>query len=394
MTTTAYPPSVGGVQGYLAELCAGLKRFEADVITLWLSQRADWLLGTTLRLSDVDAESPGPSVHQLGWTRASRARMAPWVLAYYALIPVAAARIASEMTPQLDRTVSPGAALIHSHRIGREFLALASLAVARKRRVPFVLTPYHHPRWHGYRYSGWTHVYRSADAVLTLTNAEARQLERLGVGPQRLHVIGGAGDQPVSADASRFRARIGSTADCLIVFAGQLYRYKGVADLVAASDALRARGIKTDLAFIGPETRFSRRFFAGHQRPWIHVLGQVDNQTKWDALEAATVVCVPSQQESFGRIYVEAWSKGKPVVASRIPSVSEVVTDGESGLLVEPGSVDGLAKALERLLTDPRLAERLGANGKRAVATRFNWAEVVNRVEAVYDSLIETRLPA
>jgi glycosyltransferase involved in cell wall biosynthesis len=394
MTTTAYPPSVGGVQGYLSELCAGLQRFEADVLTLWLSHRTDWLLGTTVRLRQNDYDAPFPNVRALGWTRASRARMAPWVLAYYALVPIAAKRIASEMVPQLDRAVDPQAVLIHNHRIGREFLALASLVVARKRGLPFVLTPYHHPKWQGYRYSGWTRVYRAADAVLTLTEAEARELERLGVAPQRLHVIGGAGDQPMPADGARFRATIGSTGNPLVVFAGQLYRYKGVPLLVAAGDALRSRGVQVDLAFLGPETRFSRGFFANHQRPWIHVLGKVDNQTKWDALEAATVVCVPSEQESFGRVYIEAWSKGKPVVASRIPAVSEVVTDGESGLLVHPGSVEELARALERLLTDPQLAERLGANGRREVATRFNWGEVVNRVESVYESLIEAKRPA
>jgi len=394
MTTTAYPPSIGGVQGYLAELCAGLQRFEADVITLWLSHRTDWLLGTTLRLGQAEGGAPASSVRKLGWTRASRARMVPWVFAYYGLVPIAADRIAAEMTPQLDQAVSPDASLIHSHRIGREFLALASLAVARRRGLPFVLSPYHHPRWQGYRYSGWIRVYRAAEAVLTLTNAEARELERLGVAPQRLHVIGGAADQPMPADPARFRARIGVTSGPLVVFAGQLYRYKGVADLVAAGDALLARGIALELAFLGPETRFSRSFFASHQRPWIHVLGRVDNQTKWDALEAATVVCVPSEQESFGRVYVEAWSKGKPVVASRIPAVSEVVTDGESGLLVEQGSVDGLARALERLLTDPNLARRLGESGRREVATRFNWGEVVIRVEAVYDSLLASRHPA
>jgi glycosyltransferase involved in cell wall biosynthesis len=393
MTTTAYPPSIGGVQGYLWELCAGLQRFDAEVITLWLAHRTDWLLGTTLRLGH-SGKARSPGVETLGWSTASRARMLPWVLAYYAIVPLAARRIATEMIPELERAVDPAAVLIHNHRIGREFLALASLAVARKRGLPFVLTPYHHPRWHGYRYSAWTGVYRAADAVLTLTEAEARELKRLGVAPERLHVIGGAGDQPIPADGARFRARIASNGSPLVVFAGQLYEYKGVALLVAAGEALRARGVLVELAFVGPETRFSRGFFANHKRPWIHVLGKVDNQTKWDAIEAATVVCVPSEQESFGRIYIEAWSKGKPVVAARIPSVSEVVNDGESGLLINPGSVDDLARALERLVSDPTLAERLGAAGRREVASRFNWTQVVRRVESVYESLLEVKRPA
>jgi len=394
MTTTAYPPSVGGVQGYLWELCAGLQNFEAEVITLWRAHRTDWLLGTTLRLPQTDRTVQSDGVQTLGWSRASRARMLPWVMAYYALVPLAARRIAAEMTSQLEQAIESQPVLVHNHRIGREFLAIASLAVARRRGLPFVLTPYHHPRWHGYRYSAWTGVYRAADAVLTLTQAEAGELQRLGVAPERLHVIGGAADEPLPADAARFRARIGSTGGPLVVFAGQLYRYKGVPLLVAAGEALRARGVEVELAFLGPETRFSRSFFSRHRRPWIHVLGRVDNQTKWDAIEAATVVCVPSEQESFGRIYVEAWSKGKPVVATRIPAVSEVVTDGESGLLIDPGSVDQLARALERLVGDPALSERLGKRGRSEVASRFNWPAVVRRVESVYEALLAARRPA
>ena len=391
MTTTAYPPSVGGVQGYLADLRANLSRFEADVVTLWLRHRTDWLLGSTLLLGEADPAEAAPGVRALGWSRATRIRMTPWVLAYYGIVPLAAERIAMAMVPELNRLVRPEHRLIHNHRIGREFLAQASLTIARKQGLPFVLTPYHHPRWRGYRYSGWTRVYREADAVLTLTRAEREELVTLGVSPERLHVIGGAADQPLSADGSRFRARIGAGDRPLVVFLGQLYSYKGVADLVAAAEALHARGSEFELAFLGPETPFSQSFFAKHSQPWLHVLGRVDDQTKWDALEAATALCVPSRQESFGRVYLEAWSKSTPVVGARIPAVSEIVTDGETGLLVEPGSVGELARCLERLLGDPTLGARLGTNGRREVEGRFSWREVVARVEAVYTELIEAR---
>ena len=168
---------------------------------------------------------------------------------------------------------------------------------------------------------------------------------------------------------------------------GQLYRYKGVAELAAAADALHAAGARFQLVFLGPHTRFSRRFFAGRSRPWLHVLGRVSRQDKWDALEAASVVCLPSRHEAFGRVFLEAWSTGTPVVGCRIPAVREVVADGESGILVEPGSVAELAGALERVLDDRELAHRLGEHGRRAVAARFSWRHVVARVEAAYEAV-------
>ena len=387
MTTTAYPPSIGGVQSYLLDLCSRLERFEADIVSLWFETRTDWLLGTTLRLREPEDLTP-PGVQRLGWSRAARIRMAPWVVAYYAAVPFAARRIAAQMAPAVERVMTPDQVIVHTHRIGREFLAMASLTVARRRGLPFVLTPYHHPRWQGYRYSGWTDVYRAADAVLALTGAESQELQRLGVREDQLFVIGGAGDEPLPGDPSRFFGLIGVKTKLLVLFVGQLYEYKGVATLVDAAAALRARGVELDLAFVGPETAFSRRLFARRAAPWIHVVGPVDNQTKWDAIEAASVVCVPSAQESFGRVYIEAWAKGKPVIGGRIPSVAEVITDGENGLLVDPGSAPQLERALERLLTDSTVAARLGDGGHTTRDQRFTWKQVVARVERVYEGLL------
>src|SRR3981081_2851473 len=121
MTTTAYPPSTGGVQAHIADVRRQLTRYEADAATLWLENRTDWLLGTTLRLKPR-AELPNGAT--LGWTASTRWRMVPWVLSYYALVPVAAERLAGLIAPDLDRLVRPDHALIHNHRIGREFLGL------------------------------------------------------------------------------------------------------------------------------------------------------------------------------------------------------------------------------------------------------------------------------
>lgn len=389
LTTTAYPPSTGGVQAHVEELRRRLRAFEADVVTLWTRNRTDWLLGTTLRLEGAPATEVEPGVTALAWSGSTRARMAPWVLSYYALPSFLARRIAAEMIPYLDRAISADHVLIHNHRIGREFLAQASFVLARRRGIPFVLTPHHHPKWRGRRYAGWTRVYREADAVLALTRAEQRELERLGVHPERIHVIGGAADPPLPAKPGRFRARLGKADGPIVLFLGQQYEYKGVAELVMAVDSMRSKGIESELVFLGPATPFSTRFFASHMRPWLHVMGMVDEQVKWDAVEAATVVCLPSRHEAFGRVFLEAWSKRKPVIGGRIPAVQEVITEGETGLLVDPRSSAELATALERLVTDHELAARLGANGEREVMGRFSWDAVIGRVEAVYQSLLD-----
>lgn len=389
MTTTAYPPSMGGAQEHIAELRARLEHFDADVATLWSRQRTDWLLGTTIRLREPEVAELGRGVRALGWSASARARMGPWVAAYYAWPTMASERIARQMIPFVELAVDAEHVLIHNHRIGREFLAQASLAVAHRRGLPFVLTPHHHPKWRGRRYRGWTDVYRAADAVLAHTKAELNELVSLGVAEEKLHVISGSADEAIPADPARFRAKTSCGDTPIILFLGQMLQYKGIAELAAAVDVLQAQGLPCQAVFIGPPTRFSERYFAKHSRPWLHVLGLVDRQTKWDAIEAATVVCLPSRHEAFGRVYLEGWSKAKPVIGARIPAVSEVVTDGKTGLLVDPGSVEQLARALERLLKNPELASRLGREGRREVIDgRFSWAEVVRRVESVYAEVL------
>ena len=381
---------MGGVQTHIEEVRRRLTRYESDVVTLWLKQRTDWLLGTTLRLSDGSAAEAAPGVRTIGWPAATRARMAPWAAVYYAIPRVASQQIAAQMVPFVEKAVRPDHALIHNHRIGREFLAQASLIVARRRGIPFILSPHHHPKWKGYRYAGWLDVYRAADRVITQTQAEVKELEGLGVQPEKLVAVGGAADEPIAGDAARFRARIAGTEEPVVLFVGQMYEYKGMRELLQAADALHARGRRFQLVFIGPHTRFSERLFARESRPWLHVLGLVSPEVKADALEAATVLCQPSRHEAFGRVFLEAWSKRKPVIGARIAAVGEVITEGETGLLAAPGDVDELAAAIDRVLGDPDLAARLGANGEREVLTRFSWDQVIERLEAVYDTVLGT----
>ncbi len=106
------------------------------------------------------------------------------------------------------------------------------------------------------------------------------------------------------------------------------------------------------------------------------------------------MLCLPSANEAFGRVFLEAWSKGKPVIGGRIPAVKEVVVDGETGLLVDPGSTAELASAIRRLLDDPGLAGRLGENGRRELERRFSWGQVVVRVERVYEGLLADKTTA
>ncbi len=112
-------------------------------------------------------------------------------------------------------------------------------------------------------------------------------------------------------------------------------------------------------------------------------MGQVDLQTKTDALAACTLLCVPSAQESFGGVYTEAWSFGKPVIGCNIPAVAEVVKDGVDGYLVaqEPAQI---ADYILHLLLNPGQAEAMGTAGQQKVQSSYTWECIAKRMEQTY----------
>jgi len=104
-----------------------------------------------------------------------------------------------------------------------------------------------------------------------------------------------------------------------------------------------------------------------------------------EALRKIALLVLPSAAEGFGLVLIEAMVSGVPVVAANAPGICDVVVDGETGLLVPPGSPKGLAKAIDRVLGDAALRNRLVAAARRDVMQRFTWDVVLPRYRALLD---------
>lgn len=385
-TITAYPPSLGGAQLLTHQLARTLieVRHAVRVVTQWDEHRTDWLLGTTLnapraaRAYTVD----GVPVQRLSLSAAARQRLRPWVLGYYAWQGPALARIAEVLAGEI-KPWAEGVDLIHNCRIGREGLSYASFNVARERGLPFVFTPVHHPRWGGWLHRYYHQLYRQADAVIALTEVERQTLMTLGVDERRVFVTGMGPVLAQTGDGARFRAQHNLGDVPLILFLGQKYAYKGAATLLQAAPTVWRRFPEARFVFIGPRTADSRRLFARETDARILELDAVDLQTKTDALAACEVFCLPSSQESFGGVYTEAWSFGKPVIGCDIPAVRAVIEDERDGYLVlpQPGP---LAERLLFLLEHPDIRRQLGQAGQAKVEARYTWPRLAEQTERVY----------
>jgi len=106
-----------------------------------------------------------------------------------------------------------------------------------------------------------------------------------------------------------------------------------------------------------------------------------------DALRTASLLVLPSRNEPFGRIVVEAMATGLPVVAYNEGGPAEIIVDGETGLLVEPGNVDELAIAIASVLVDPRRAARMRQAGRKRAEQYFDSCIPARKILAVYDRL-------
>jgi glycosyltransferase involved in cell wall biosynthesis len=387
---TVYPPAIGGAQLHTHQIMRRLgARHHVQVASFWSRRRTDWLLGTTLLapLRPEAYEVDGVQVRQLGLSARQRLAAAPWVASYYGAKRTAIARLAAQLAPQLLR-IMPDPDVVHCARIGREPLAFAALQVARLCGVPFVLAPYHHPRWVGWNYRALHALYRAADGVLALTSVERDELVALGVAAERIFVVGAAPNLPPTADGARFRSAQAIPDDApMVLFVGQKYRYKGWQLLLDAAPRVWQQHPATRFVFVGPRSRSSQRAFANNRDARIIELGAVSEQEKADALHASTVFCLPSSQESFGMVYAEAWSYGRPVVSLDIPALRAVIDDGVDGFRVAPGDPALLAARLSLLLGDRERAARMGSAGQQKARARYSWDRVAAATEAAYDQL-------
>jgi glycosyltransferase involved in cell wall biosynthesis len=115
-----------------------------------------------------------------------------------------------------------------------------------------------------------------------------------------------------------------------------------------------------------------------------HALGAVPHAEVERLLERASVLVAPCEREGFGLAAAEAMAFGRPVVAAAGGALLELVADGETGLLVPPRDADALREAVERLLADPELRERLGRAARARASERLGWGSVIERTLEVY----------
>jgi glycosyltransferase involved in cell wall biosynthesis len=201
-------------------------------------------------------------------------------------------------------------------------------------------------------------VLRGARLVIAASTALAQSASLLGA--REIRVIPSGVELP---------AAVGPEADPPeVLYAGRLSEEKGVLELVEA-----ARGMNLVVAGDGP----LREHVPGAR-------GFVPNDELQAMYARAAIVVCPSRREGFGVACLEAMSHGRPVVATGVGGLRDLVVDGKTGLVVPPRDPPALRAALRRLLADRELRRRLGAAGRQRAQERFSWAAATDATLAAY----------
>lgn len=279
--------------------------------------------------------------------------------------------------------------IVHAH-VGRDYL-VAALACRTARRARLILTRHHFLPLKRNAIYRW--MLADVAAVIAVSESVRESIiERVQIPPERVHTIPNWVDperfHPIERDAARglFRLRGGLIVACI----GQITPAKGQDEFIRAAGRVAQRRPDLEFLIVGEEQHEGKPFtaqlvklaetfglgdrlrFMGHVRHIPELLAAVD------------IVVVPSWDEGFSLVTIEALAARRAVLASNVGGMAGIIQDGVSGLLFPPRDIQALTDKLLFLVADAPLRDRLGAHGQRDVYTRFGREQIINRIESLY----------
>jgi len=260
------------------------------------------------------------------------------------------------------------------HCISTGYLARCVTEVCLKNGLTFVHQPFiHFDRWGDS--PAQLRAYAAADAVLCPTESfKTKFLDKTDAGfPVHVTVI-----PPIIIETKYPKLQVPPVPGRFILFLGRREAHKGLTELLVAFSGLEQIA---SLVIAGPGEQLHARNMA------IFDLGEVEDQIKMWLLSSCDVFCVPSTDESFGIVFAEAMSVGKPIVSFDVAPVNEIVRNGENGILVPPDDAESLHDALECLLTDETLKKKMGQTSRIRFEERFAQEITTRKIIDLHRSL-------
>ncbi|MBV9598720.1 MAG: glycosyltransferase [Chloroflexi bacterium] len=288
--------------------------------------------------------------------------------------------------------------ILHSHLFRADIFGALAVGRLGDRAPLLVSTRHNDDRFFLNPFVGLVHYAVSArqDLIIAISDHIARFTVSRGVRhPSRVRRVYHGIEPPVTRSLERegrqIRADVGvGPDDFLVGNVGRLALQKGQRHLIAAMPLLLERVPNAHAVIAGSgdlEDYLRDLALEAGVADRVHVLGPRRDVPA--LMHAMDVFAMPSIWEGFGLVLLESMAAGRPVVASRVATIPEVVLDGETGLLVPAGDPVALAEALAQLAHAPETARALGEAGRQRVRQRFSIEKMVGDTELLYRELLE-----
>jgi glycosyltransferase involved in cell wall biosynthesis len=283
--------------------------------------------------------------------------------------------------------------LIHAQDAGADAL------VALRTGIPTVIT-IHGIRWEdGKHYSSWikrTRMYY--DSLITERYVVNNAQHLIAISPYVTRYFNGKLKSDIqiyyvpNAIDERYFTQEKYADEKIILFAGRILPRKRVFELVQAFTRV-IQQVPSARLLIAGEIQ-SEPAYVETIKKWIHAnnlekqiifTGSLSEEKIIHKFALCSILVLPSAQETAPMVIAQAMAAGKPVVATKVGGVVDMVgADSERGLLVDVGSIEGLAKAMTRLLLDPDLKEKMGKNGRTFAQENYHLDQIAHKTNEIY----------
>lgn len=237
---------------------------------------------------------------------------------------------------------------------------------------------------------------KDASKVIALNKMEVHQYRLAGVPFEKIALV------PNGIDLSQFaklpskgcfRKKFGIDENKrIILYLGRLNKIKGIDVLISAFASIVKKIDNVVLIIAGPDDGYlleiENLVRLLKLKDNVLIVGPLYGMAKLAAYVDADIYVLPSTYETFPVTILEAYACSKPVIASMVGNLNDLVLDGVTGLLVEPRSVNKLSNSILSLLNDPQKKEQMGLNGKRLVYENFTTEKVADKLQSIYNDIV------
>lgn len=295
------------------------------------------------------------------------------VLARYAA-QIQGARWAQNATKNSD--------IVHFVGVGWDLVGFPLVKAVKKNGAKITCWPAVHPKTWGDSQLD-IDLYKQMDAVFAQSDFEREHLIKLGVSPAKIVRSGCASPSKATGSRLRFIKNHGIEDKKIVLFIGRKSIEKGYHALRIAIRDLIEQGHNVVLVSVGGDVGAPYpRLLPEHE---IDLL-EADESQKQDALAACDVFVLPSEAESFGIVYVEAWTYAKPVVCGTASASRELISRHQAGIVTD-GTPKEIADSLKMIFNDPGKCKLMGACGYKAFESQYTAKSVIQNHLKVWERL-------